>query len=232
MTAGLILVVEDDPDLLEVLRLTFQREGFRTVEARDGRSALEAIRRNRPDLVVLDVMMPEMDGIEVCRRMRADAALAGIPVLMLTARGEEADVVLGLGIGADDYVVKPARPRELVARVRNLLRRREGREGPDGRMLSVGGLVIEPDRFEVRVDGEPIAFTPTEFRILQALAGRPGRVFRRSELLEYASGAGAFVEERTVDTHVKSIRAKLGPRADLVETVRGLGYRLRDVEGR
>ena len=228
MGAARLVVVEDDPDLLEVLRETFVREGYEVLVADDGLRGLELIRRERPDLVCLDVMMPGMDGIEVCRELRADDAFRGLPILMLTAKGEESDVVLGLGIGADDYVVKPARPKELVARVRSLLRRRERvAAGEAGKVLRVGVLEVDEERFEVRIDGSALSLTPTEFHILQTMARRPGRVYRRAELLGQ-EGSSAYAEERTVDAHVRSIRQKLGECAELVETVRGRGYRVTD----
>lgn len=228
MNAARLVVVEDDPDLLEVLRESFVREGYEVDVAEDGLRGLELIRESRPDLVCLDVMMPGMDGIEVCRELRADKDLKNLLILMLTAKGEESDVVLGLGIGADDYVVKPARPKELVARVRALLRRRSTEQGGDStEVLRVGIMEVDEERFEVRVDGDPVPFTPTEFHILQALARKPGRVFRRTELLEHATG-GMFSDERTVDAHVRTIRQKLGGNADLVETVRGRGYRVKE----
>lgn len=229
MAASKLLLVEDDPDLLEVLRLTLQREGYETVEARDGEEALRLARRHAPDLVVLDVMLPKLDGIEVCRQLRADRALQRVVVLMLTARAEESDVVLGLGVGADDYVCKPARPRELAARVKALLRRARARDlALDERMFSRGGIVIDPVRFEVRAGEERIQFTPAEFRLLQTMMGSPGRVFRRGELLDYVVGMGVIVDERNIDTHVKSVRKKLGERGRLIETVRGIGYRFAD----
>ena len=229
MTIPKLLLVEDDPDLLEVLRLTLQREGYETVEARDGEEALRLARRHAPDLVVLDVMLPKLDGIEVCRQLRADRSLQHLVVLMLTARAEESDVVLGLGVGADDYVCKPARPRELAARVQALLRRARARDQPVGdQLLASGDLVVDPVRFEVRAGEERFDLTPTEFRLLQTMIASPGRVFRRAELLDYAVGVGVFVDERNIDTHVKSLRKKLGGRGSLIETVRGIGYRFSD----
>jgi len=167
MTESTLLLVEDDPDLLEILRLTFTREGYKVVLARDGEEALILARRHLPDLVVLDLMLPRKDGLEVCREIRADPALEHVLVLMLTAKAEETDVVLGLGLGADDYVTKPARPRELVARVRTLLRRARPRDpAVNDRVLSFGRLVIDPVRFEVRTGEERVRLTPTEFRLL------------------------------------------------------------------
>ncbi len=236
MTAKTVLVVEDDPDLQEVLRLTFEREGFRVLQAEGGARALDYARAAVPDVVVLDLMLPEMDGLEVCRRLRADPALQRVPVLMLTAKGEEADVVIGLGVGADDYLAKPARPRELVARVNALLRRarveRSDEEGEDTEVFRVGPLVVDPVRFEVRDDsGAVFHLTRTEFAVLRTLARHPGRVYRRSELIDRAIGRDAVVTERTIDAHVKAVRRKLGPHADLVETVRGVGYRFGDRGG-
>ncbi len=180
-----LLLVEDDADLLEVLRLTFTHEGYRVVLARDGVQALDLAQRHDPDLVVLDLMLPKLDGIEVCRRLREEPAFKRLPILMLTAKGEESDVVLGLGVGADDYLKKPARPRELVARVRNLLRRTT-KDDPvvTEERITVGAMTIDPVRFEVRVSGRGVQLTPTEFKLLQTLAGRPGRGFRRGGLID------------------------------------------------
>ncbi len=234
MAKAKLLLVEDDADILEVLRLTFRREGYETFEAEDGETAIQLARRHVPDLVVLDVMLPGKDGTDVCREIRADSSLQNILILMVTARGEESDVVLGLGVGADDYVVKPARPRELVARVKALLRRsRLKDEVLTDQLISYNGVVVDPVRFEVRTeqnDGEElrVELTPTEFRILQCLINYPGRVYRRSELLDAAVGTGVFVDERNVDTHVKSVRKKLGDKGDLIGTVRGIGYRFAD----
>lgn len=225
-----LLLVEDDPDLLEVLRLTFEMDGFNPVLASDGEQAISKARRHAPDLIVLDLMLPKLDGLEVCRQLRADDAFAQVPILMLTAKSEESDVVLGLGLGADDYVCKPARPRELVARVRGLLRRRESRNQISSeRKVSVGDMVIDPERFEVRIgDAEAIQLTPMEFKLLQTLATRPGRVFRRAELLDCTVGTSVIVTERNIDTHVKSVRRKLADRGSQIETVRGVGYRFSD----
>jgi DNA-binding response OmpR family regulator len=228
MSIARLVVVEDDPDLRDVLRESLAREGYEVFSASDGVEGLALIREVCPDLVCLDVMMPGKDGIEVCRELRADSELRAMPILMLTAKGDESDVVLGLGIGADDYMVKPARPKELVARVRALLRRRDGSsEESSPAVLRVGVLAIDEERFEVRVNDDVVPMTPTEFQILQTLAKKPGRVFRRTELLRGPSGA-SYSEERTVDAHVRSIRQKLGEHAEVVQTVRGKGYRIMD----
>lgn len=224
-----VLIAEDDPDLLEVLRLTFDREGWNTVAAVNGTEALAAARRHAPDVAVLDVMMPEKDGLEVCRELRGDSATRHLPIIMLTAKSEESDVVLGLGLGADDYLAKPARPAELVARVKALLRRRaSGETSQTDSLISHGDLVIDPARFEIRVGEQVVVLTPTEFKILQCLVSRPGRVFRRQEIMNLAFGGAAVIEARNVDTHVKTIRKKMGAAGDCVQTVRGIGYRFED----
>lgn len=229
MGARRLLVVEDDPDLREVLVEFLRREGYEVSCAADGEQGLELIRKERPDLVCLDVMMPGIDGIEVCRRLRADADFEELPILMLSAKSDESDVVLGLGVGADDYVSKPARPKELHARVRSLLRRKDLRSQSSSRaVVIVGDLEVDEERFEVRAAGRTVRLTPTEFRILQVMVRRPGRVYRRQDLLELATPGGGFVEERTIDVHMRAIRAKLGSHADCIETVRGIGYRFRD----
>ena len=224
-----LLLVEDDPDLLEVLRLTVEGEGYQPVLARNGEEALKLARRHDPDLVVLDLMLPGMDGIEVCREFRADPSLKAVPILMLTAKAEESDVVLGLGVGADDYLAKPARPKELLARVKTLLRRAQPRDPTvTDEVLVRGDLVIDPVRFEVRSGDWHVRLTPTEFRLLQTLAAHPGRVFRRNELLDHAVGTGVVVTERTIDTHIKSVRHKLDEHGERIETIRGVGYSFRD----
>ena len=231
MSATRLVVVEDDPDLREVLKESLSREGYEVFAAEDGVLGLELVHEVQPDLVCLDVMMPGKDGIEVCRELRADSRFRKLPILMLTAKGDESDVVLGLGIGADDYLVKPARPKELVARVRALLRRGKAEaEEVGASVIQAGSMEIDEERFEVRVDGALVNMTPTEFQILQTLAHKPGRVFRRSELLRGKSGV-SYSDERTVDAHVRSIRQKLGKDGELVETVRGMGYRLSDGGG-
>ena len=222
-----IVVVEDDPDLLLVLKESLSREGYQVQTANNGVDGLKLIKETAPDLVCLDIMMPGMDGIEVCRELRADKDLQGLPIMMLTAKGDESDVVLGLGVGADDYIVKPARPKELIARVRALLRRpRLDSQDDQEDLIKVGSVEIDEIRFQVRLDGEVLPFTPTEYQLLKALAMKPGRAFKRNELLKQAGGG--YVEERTVDAHIRSIRKKLGDKAELVQTVRGRGYCLRE----
>lgn len=226
--ANKILLVEDDADLLEVLRLTFELEmpDCELFTATDGEMALQKARRFVPDLVVLDIMMPKKDGNEVCRELRADRNLSGVQVLMLSAKSEETDVVLGLGVGADDYLAKPARPKELVARAKNLLRRSVARDGLSAeKTIARGPLEMDPLRFELRIAGDAVELTPMQFKILYTLAKTPGRVYRRGELLDAAAGTDVIIIERNIDTHVKSVRKKLGDYADVIKTVRGVGYK-------
>ncbi len=222
-----IVVVEDEEDIRELIEYHLRREGAEVLGVGDGLEGLEVILREVPDLVLLDVMMPGKDGLEVCRDIRADDRVAHIPVLMVTARSEEADVVLGLGLGADDYIQKPFRPRELVARVKTALRRERRAREPKakGELLVRGGLRIDATRHKAHLDGRELGLTATEFRLLWTLARRPGRVYSREELLEASRGDAAFALDRSVDAHIRSVRKKLGEARDLVETVRSMGYR-------
>ena len=230
MSQGKIVVVEDEADIREILEYTLDREGFQVVCAEDGKRGLETTRKNLPDLVLLDLMLPEMDGLEVCRRLKADEETSEVAVVMLTAKGEESDIVLGLGLGADDYVLKPFRPKELVARIKAVLRRASRTPTPEER-LSIGPLRIDPVRHKVSTEESgDIALTATEFKILQLLARQPGRVFTRSQILSEARGENAMAFERSVDAHVRSIRKKLGEHRDLVETVHSIGYRFAELD--
>ncbi|RMH22453.1 MAG: response regulator [Acidobacteria bacterium] len=226
-----IVVIEDEPDILAFIDYNLAREGFAVSSAADGEAGLRLVRREKPDLVVLDLLLPGLDGIEVCRRLKADPATRNLPIIMVTAKGEESDVVLGLGVGADDYVTKPFSPKELIARIRAVLRRSAmaGAEPPAGRLV-YGGVVIDPTRHEVRVDGNGVPFTATELRLLHVLASSPGRVFTRDQLVPRVIGNGAVVIDRNIDVHVRAIRKKLGPYRYLIETVRGVGYRFHDAE--
>lgn len=228
MSKRTILVVDDEPKLVEVVREYLEHDGYKVVSAHDGREALERFPWARPDLVVLDLMLPEIDGLEVCRRIRRES---DVPIIMLTARDEEADELAGLEVGADDYVAKPFSPRTLLARIRAVLRR-TGADAPDeGATLNLGPLRIDGDRHEAAWGGAPLPLTPTEFRLLAALARRPGRVFRRLELLENLQGEAYVGYERTVDAHVKNLRKKLAAAggesaARSVVTVPGVGYKI------
>jgi two-component system alkaline phosphatase synthesis response regulator PhoP len=223
-----VLVAEDDPKQAELVRRYLEHEGHAVAVVGDGRAALDEIRRNPPDLVVLDLMMPRVDGLDVCRILRRESEL---PVLMLTARTTEDDLLLGLDLGADDYLTKPYSPRELAARVRTLLRRtRPAVRTPDP-VLRVGNLQVDPVRHEVRADGRPVACTPGEFHLLEALAAAPGRVFSRDQLLRHLHGFDSYLTARTVDVHVMNLRRKIerNPRhPERLVTVYGVGYKLAD----
>ncbi len=226
MSKGTILAIDDEKDLLELLRYNLEKEGFDVILATDGASGFEIATKHKPDLIVLDVMMPGLDGLEVCRQLRDNARTARIPLIMLTARTTEADRVVGLELGADDYVTKPFSPRELVARVRALLRRVARQQEPES-LVRRGELRIDVGRHEVSFAGREVQLTATEFRILQFLASRPGRVLSRDEIIDSALDRGEAVFDRTIDVHITAIRRKLGQGGEYIETVRGFGYKFR-----
>jgi two-component system phosphate regulon response regulator PhoB len=230
MAKGQILIVEDDRSLAEVLEYNLRQDGYQTVVANDGQEALRQARVRGPDLVVLDLMLPMIDGLEVCRRLRADPATRNTLVLMLTAKTEETDEVVGFSVGTDDYVAKPFSVKVLLERIRALLRRREGGSNDDAIVVSQG-VMVDRDRHRVTIEDQPLDLTPSEFGLLEALVRQPGRVFSRSELIDAALGGDSLVLERTIDVHIRSLRKKMGPHAILVETVRGIGYRFRDPAG-
>jgi DNA-binding response OmpR family regulator len=221
----LIAIVEDEDDIRALVSAGLKRERFRVREYPDGRGFLASLRTEKPDLVVLDVMLPDTDGFAICRTLRADRASAGVPVIMLTARAEESDRVLGLELGADDYVVKPFSPKELAARVKAVLRR--SAPGAASTQLEPGlGLRIDTDMQEAFLNGQRIELTQAEFRILHLLATRPGWVFSREKILDHLWGDEKNVTDRSVDVHVKHLRDKLGPGGRLIVNVRGVGYKL------
>ncbi|QGJ71900.1 Alkaline phosphatase synthesis transcriptional regulatory protein PhoP [Planctomycetales bacterium 10988] len=224
MSQPKILIIEDEPSLVEVLAYNLEAVGYEVLSAGDGEAGLEAARLHRPDLIVLDIMLPLMDGLEVCRQLRADERTRGIAILILTAKAEEVDEVVGFQMGADDYVIKPFKIGSLTQRIRALLRRTQ-HSGTDQEILAAHGLELDRWRHRSTLNGEELPLTVTEFRLLWALARQPGRAFTRHELLEAALGDSAVAQERTVDVHIKAIRQKLGRHAGLVETVRGVGYR-------
>ena len=223
MTAR-VLVVDDEPDLLELVRINLAQSGYTVETAASGSEALTALRRAPPDVMILDLMLPDLSGTELCARVRADQRLAALPIIMLTAKSEEIDRVVGLELGADDYVTKPFSPRELALRVRAVLRRRAP-TGEEARVLEHGVLRVDPDSHRASVDGREITLTAKEFQLLVALMGRPGRVMTRERLLDEVWGSDITVTSRTIDTHLKRLREKLGRAGDLIETVRGVGYR-------
>jgi two-component system alkaline phosphatase synthesis response regulator PhoP len=220
-----ILIVDDEKKMVRVLKAALDNEGYVTFEAYDGEAALDIWRRQQPDLVVLDVMMPRMDGFEFCRRVRQKA---DTPIIILSARTQEPDKLEGLGLGADDYMTKPFSPRELVARIRALLRRFESRKDSQEQVIARGPLVIDADKHRVEIDGRVVTLTPTEFSLLRALASQPDRVFTRRELIESALGEFFDGYDRTVDAHVGNMRKKMASDAgdwSFIETVYGVGYR-------
>jgi two-component system phosphate regulon response regulator PhoB len=223
-----ILVVDDEEDILELLRYNLSKEGFHTVCFATGEDALVQAAKLIPDLIVLDLMLPGMDGLEVCRLLKQRPETQGIPIVMLTAKGEEADIVLGLELGADDYISKPFSPRVLVARVRAALRRKRSAPGEVSQVIRIHDLSIDPGRHQVLVGERQVSLTPTEFAILGVLARRPGWVLTRGQIIDQTKGEDYPVTDRSVDVQIAGLRRKLGPAAgSYVETVRGVGYRLR-----
>ena len=220
-----ILVIEDEEDILELIRYNLDREGYQVICAESGEKGLEIAKRQRPDLLLLDLMLPGLDGLEVCKRLKTDGAVANLPIVMVTARGEEADVVTGLELGAEDYVTKPFSPRVLVARVRAVLRRRRETPLDDDAVIRTHGIEIHPGRHVVSVDSEAIDLTATEFKILHFLAKRPGWVFTRYQIVDGIRGPNYPVTERSIDVQIVALRRKLGERGAAIETVRGVGYR-------
>jgi two-component system alkaline phosphatase synthesis response regulator PhoP len=223
-----VLAVEDEEDILELVRYNLEKEGYRVTGVVSGEEALRRARSQPPDLIVLDLMLPGMDGLTVCRELKQDAKTRDLPIIILTAKGEEADIVAGLELGADDYVTKPFSPRVLLARVRAVLRRRRAAPAADSDSLEIHEMVIHPGRHEVLVQGRPVDLTATEFRLLAFLARRPGWVFTRSQIVQGVQGEDYAVTERAVDVQIVGLRKKLGPAGSYIQTVRGVGYRLKD----
>lgn len=223
----LIAVVDDEPDILELLTLHLGRAGYRVEAFADASRFLRFLEKNRPDLVILDLMLPDIDGLEICKHMRRTESLAAVPIIMLTARGGETDKVLGLELGADDYISKPFSVQELAARVQAVLRRGTVRESDKIIKLSES-LIMDLDRHEVRLEGRPVDLTATEFRILELLGTRRGRVFSRNQILDYLWGHEKAVVDRTVDVHIRNLREKLGPAAALIKNIRSVGYKVEE----
>jgi two-component system, OmpR family, alkaline phosphatase synthesis response regulator PhoP len=223
-----ILVVEDEEDILELLRYNLAKEGYRVTGALSGEEGRSAARTNPPDLILLDLMLPGLDGLSVCRELKMDARTRGIPIIMLTAKGEEADIVAGLELGADDYVTKPFSPRVLLARLRAVLRRGQAGPAVAGDSLTIHELTIHPGRHEVLVQDRPVELTVTEFRLLHFLARRPGWVFTRDQIVQGVQGGDYAVSDRAVDVQVVGLRKKLGAAGRCIETVRGVGYRFKE----
>jgi len=223
-----ILVVDDEPDILALVQYNLIRDNYDVVCVESGEEALAQVQAAPPDLIVLDLMLPGVDGLEVCRTLKRNTRTAAIPILMLTARGEEADIVAGLELGADDYLTKPFSPRVLLARLRAVLRRQQTEPVAADAVITHSALALHPGRHEVRVQGQPVSLTPMEFRMLHLLARRPGWVFTRNQLIAAAQGEEVSVTERSVDVHIVALRRKLGAYGDAIETIRGVGYRLQE----
>ena len=223
-----VLIVEDDRAIAEVLQYNLNNAGYETIISMDGQDALNQSRLKLPDLVVLDLMIPIIDGVEVCKRLRAAPETSDTPILMLTANGEETDQIVGFSVGADDYVVKPFSVKILLERIKSLLRRRNQNASAD--VTKLGGITIDRVRHRVGVHGNDVELTPREFRLLSTLILQPGRAFGRSELIDAALGGDALVLERTIDVHIRSLRKKLGEENDFIQTVRGIGYRFADID--
>ena len=227
MSQQTILIIEDERALVEVLTYNFRKEGFDVHSATDGQDGLRRAQTTLPDLIVLDLMLPVIEGLEVCRVLKSGVRTRDIPLLMLTARSEEVDEIVGFQMGADDYVTKPFKIKPLIQRIKALLRRKKTATS-EADVVAAGGIEIDRSQHRAIADGQELNLTPTEFRLLWALVRQPGRAFSRHELMETALGDDALVLERTIDVHVKSLRQKLPDRADQIETVRGVGYRFRE----
>ena len=229
MSKKKIVIIEDEPDILEVLSYNLKREGYEVLTASDGLRGLALVRQEVPDLVLLDLMLPGMDGVEICSNIKNDAATAGTLIVMVTAKGEESDIVLGLGVGADDYISKPFSPRELVARVKAVLRRGTLVERADSQeLIQLGELSIDSGKHRVSIGEREIKLTATEFKLLHFLASYPGRVFSREQLLNKALGDDVVIVDRNIDVHIRGIRKKMDLEPPLIETIRGVGYRMAD----
>ncbi len=223
----LILVIDDEQDILELVSIHLEKAGYKVKTFLEGESLLKFLQKNIPALLILDIMLPNQDGYEICKIIRKDERTASIPIIMLTAKGDELDKVLGLELGADDYITKPFSPRELVSRVKAVLRRIERKEISDKISIS-NNILIDLPKHKVFVDGEPVQLTLTEFKILKILAQKKGWVFSREKLLDYLWGDEKFVIDRTIDVHINNLRKKLGKYGDLIKNLRGIGYKLEE----
>jgi two-component system alkaline phosphatase synthesis response regulator PhoP len=228
MSGEKILVVDDEENIRELVRYNLAREGYQVTTVGSGEEALKQASSKLPDLIVLDLMLPGMDGFAVCRQLKSDPRTAHIPIVMLTVKGEESDIVVGLELGADDYITKPFSPKVLLARLKAVLRRREKEPVGESDVMTIGDLMIHPGRHEVLVQGKPVKLTSTEFRILHLMARKPGWVFTRYQIVDAARGDNIAVTARSVDFHITSLRRKLGPCSDYIETVWGVGYRFKE----
>ena len=226
-----IMVVDDEVDIRELIKFNLEKEGFDVIPVSDGESALVEAKLRNPDLIILDVMLPGIDGVEVCFKLKSDSAYKSIPIVMLSAKSDESDQLVGLKIGADDYLVKPFSPKVLVAKVSAMLRRSDvvaSSSQDEAPVIRMKGLFMNPNDFSVTYNEKPLKLTAVEYKILYFLARKPGRVYTRERIIEQVRGDDVIITGRTVDVHVLSLRRKLGDAADLIETVRGIGYRVRE----
>ena len=228
MTRKKIVVIEDEPDIVEVISYNLKNEGYRVLSVDRGDEGINLIRDQSPSLVILDLMLPGMDGLSVCQQLKSDPIVRDIPIIITSAKSEESDIVIGLELGADDYLTKPFSPRELLARVKAVLRRGPVKANESGERIVLQNLIIDVARHEVRVNHVTVDLTATEFKILHQMATQPGRVFTREQLLNRVVGMGVVVIERNIDVHIRSVRKKLGDAAQLIQTIRGVGYRVVD----
>ena len=231
MTGKLITLIEDEPDIQEIIAYNLKREGYQVSAALNGEDGLSIISQKKPNLILLDLMLPGIDGLEVCRRLRSQTDTQDIPIIMVSAKGEETDVVLGLGLGADDYISKPFSPKELIARVQAVLRRSSAQaKTKSDDKIERGDLIIEPSKHKASLLGQDITFTASEFKMLAALASNPGRVYTREQLINQSLGEDVVVVDRNIDVHIRAIRKKLGEQTNFIETIRGIGYRFTDIK--
>ena len=221
-----ILIIEDERSLIDILSYNLSREGFDVISASDGTEGLRRAQTSAPDVIVLDLMLPGIDGLQICRQLRSDPKTQGIRIVMLTAKSEEVDEIVGFNMGADDYVAKPFKIKPLISRIKALLRR-PSVEPASGEVIAVAGIEVDRTLHTAKLDGEEMLLTPTEFKMLWTMMRRPGRPYSRNELLDNARGEDANALERTIDVHVRSLRQKLGDKARFIETVRGIGYRFK-----
>lgn len=223
-----ILLIEDDSDISELVQYNLEREGYKVFVCANGEAGFSQATQLKPDMIVLDLMLPGLDGLSVCRKLRAHPTTAEVPIVMLSAKGEESDVVVGLEMGADDYVTKPFSPKELLARIRAVLRRPRLASPVTEVRRKIGPVTLDPDRHEAYLHDHPLVLTLAEYKLLSALTSRPGRVFTREQLLEKITGGETYVIDRNIDVHIRAIRKKLGDNADFIQTVRGVGYKCRE----
>jgi len=228
MNRAKIVIIEDEPDIVEVISYNLKREGYQVSASNRGDEGLNLVRNQSPALVLLDLMLPGTDGLSICQQLKADPITRDIPIIIVSAKGEESDVVIGLGLGADDYIAKPFSPRELLARVKAVLRRGPVRDDQQKERIKIKELMIDATRHEVNIAGEQVKLTSTEFKLLFQLASQPGRAFSREQLLNRVVGEGVIVVDRNIDVHIRSVRKKLGAYSQMIQTIRGVGYRFLD----